>query len=102
MKKTTYLSGVSLLALSLSGCSDSNDFKPITGMDGMDIYANACASCHGENGQGKFGLLLKLADSEASPEEISAKIINGGQLMPAFPNISQAQAEQIAAYLKAQ
>jgi mono/diheme cytochrome c family protein len=100
MIKTTYLSGVSLLALILSGCSGSNDFEPAAGMDGLDIYANACASCHGESGQGKFGFLLKLAGTDVNPEDISAKIINGGKLMPAFPNINQQQAEQVAAYLK--
>ena len=52
MNRTTYLAGASLLALALTGCSDTNDFKPVTGMDGMDIYANACASCHGDGGKG--------------------------------------------------
>jgi mono/diheme cytochrome c family protein len=102
MKKTTYLSSVLLLALTLSGCSDSNDFKPAAGMDGLDIYANACSSCHGDGGQGKFGFLLKIAGTDESPEEISAKIINGGKWMPAFPNIDQQQAEQLADYLKKQ
>ncbi|MES9940394.1 MAG: cytochrome c [Candidatus Thiodiazotropha sp. 6PLUC2] len=102
MKKTIYITGITLLALTLTGCSDSNDFKPVAGMDGMDIYANACSSCHGSNGQGKFGFLLKLAGTDDSSEEISEKIINGGHIMPAFPNISQQEAEKVAAYLKAQ
>jgi mono/diheme cytochrome c family protein len=102
MNKTTYLSAISLLALSLSGCSDSNDFTPAEGMDGLDIFANACASCHGEKGQGKFGFLLKLAGTDGSSEEISKKIIHGGKLMPAFPNINQQQAKEVATYLKAQ
>ena len=102
MNRTTYLAGASLLALALTGCSDTNDFKPVTGMDGMDIYANACASCHGDGGSGKFGILLKLAGTEASSEAIAEKIIKGGHLMPAFPNITQQEAKGIAAYIKAQ
>ena len=101
MKTTIATTGAALLALTLTGCSNSNDFMPVTGMDGMDIYANACASCHGDNGQGKLGFLLKLAGSDISSEAISEKIINGGHFMPAFPNISQPDAEQVAAYLKA-
>ncbi|MEJ2621046.1 MAG: cytochrome c [Candidatus Thiodiazotropha sp.] len=102
MKKTTNLLSITLLALTLSGCSGSNDFKPAAGMDGLDIYANACTSCHGDGGQGKFGFLLKLAGTDESPKEITEKIINGGKLMPAFPNINQQQAEQVADYLKKQ
>ncbi|MES9860981.1 MAG: cytochrome c [Candidatus Thiodiazotropha sp. LLP2] len=102
MNKIFYITSISLLVLALSGCSDSNNFKPVTGMDGMDIYANACSSCHGSNGQGKFGFLLKLAGTDDSTEEISEKIIKGGHIMPSFPNISQQEAEKVAAYLKAQ
>lgn len=102
MKKTTYSAATGLLLLlALSGCSDSNDFQPAAGMDAVDIFANACSSCHGENGQGKFGFLLKLAGTDAPAEEISEKILKGGHLMPAFPNINQQQAEVVAAYLKA-
>jgi mono/diheme cytochrome c family protein len=100
MDKTTYLAGICLSASLLTGCSDSNDFTPASGMDGMDIYAKACANCHGENGSGKFGFLLKLEGSEDSAEEIVNKIRNGGHIMPAFPNINTQQAELVATYLK--
>jgi mono/diheme cytochrome c family protein len=101
MKKTTYLAGTALLSLALSGCSGSNDFKPTAGMDSMVIYTNACASCHGDSGQGKFGFLLKLSGTDAATEAITEKITKGGHLMPAFPNISQQEAEGLAAYIKA-
>jgi mono/diheme cytochrome c family protein len=102
MKKTIIFTSIGLLAMALTGCSGSNDFKPAAGMGGMDIFANACASCHGDNGQGKFGFLLKLAGTEATTAAISEKIIKGGHFMPAFPNISQQDAENVATYLKTQ
>jgi mono/diheme cytochrome c family protein len=100
MKKTAYLAGIYLSAALLTGCSDSNNFTPVSGMDGMDIYASACANCHGENGGGKFGFLLKLAGSEASEEEIVGLIQKGGHIMPAFPNIDAQQAKLVATYIK--
>ncbi|MET0066597.1 MAG: c-type cytochrome [Candidatus Thiodiazotropha sp.] len=100
MIKTTSIAGISLLALSLSGCSDVNDYKPGTGLDGKAMFDQACASCHGESGTGKFGFLLKISGSDESAEEIAEKISKGGSVMPAFPNISHEEALGIALYLK--
>jgi mono/diheme cytochrome c family protein len=100
MKKTTYLASALLTLPLLTGCSDNNDFTPVSGMDGMDIYVNACASCHGEQGSGKFGFLLKLAGIDSSNEEIVGMIQKGGHIMPAFPNINEQQAVLVAGYLK--
>ncbi|MGD8911763.1 MAG: cytochrome c [Candidatus Thiodiazotropha sp.] len=100
MKKTTCLAGICLTASLLTGCNESNDFTPVSGMDGMDIYASACANCHGENGTGLFGLFLKLAGSDAPAEEIVGMIQKGGHIMPAFPNIDEQQAKLVATYLK--
>ncbi|MEW7996600.1 MAG: cytochrome c [Candidatus Thiodiazotropha endolucinida] len=100
MKKATCLAGICLAGSLLTGCSDNNDFKPATGMDGMDIYANACSHCHGVNGSGKFGFLLKLTGSGSNTEEIVHKIRNGGHIMPAFPNIDTQHAGLVAAYIK--
>ncbi len=100
MIKTTHLIGISLLTLTLTGCSDVNDYKPEGGLDGKAMFSQACASCHGESGNGKFGFLLKISESEESAEEIAEKISSGGTIMPAFPNISQDEAQSIAHYLK--
>jgi cytochrome c551 len=100
MIKATYLAGICLSASLLTGCSENNTYTPVSGMDGVDIYANACASCHGENGSGKFGFLLKLVGSDSSYEEIVEMIQQGGHFMPAFPNIDEQQATQLADYLK--
>ncbi|MES9826205.1 MAG: cytochrome c [Candidatus Thiodiazotropha endolucinida] len=100
MKKTTCLAGICLAGSLLTGCSDNNDFKPAAGMDGMDIYANACSNCHGVNGSGKFGFLLKLSGTDSNTEEIVDKIRNGGHIMPAFPNIDTRHVGLVAAYIK--
>lgn len=101
MIRMTKLAGISLLVLLLTGCSEVNDFKPVAGMDAMDIYAHACSNCHGDGGSGKFGMLLKIAGTDEKTDEIVDKVLNGGHIMPAFPNINKQQAESIAAYLKA-
>ena len=99
MGKTTYIAGICLLGSLLTGCS-ARDFKPVSGMNGKDIFANACSGCHGDNGGGKFGFLLKLAGTEETSDEIVEKIRNGGHIMPAFPNIDEQSAALVADYLK--
>lgn len=102
MDKTTSIMGACLLAASLSGCSGSNDFKPTDGMGASELFAQACSSCHGENGNGKFGFLLAIAGSEKPLQELADTIRNGGYVMPAFPNISEAEALAVTGYLKGQ
>ncbi len=94
---------VALAALSLSACAD-RDYTPVAGASAETIFAEACASCHGDAGAGKFGFLFKLTDSEyPHPDSaIAAKIIQGGNSMPAFPNIGQKNAEALGAYINAQ
>jgi len=101
MDKTTSIMGACLLAASLSGCS-SKDFTPSEGMGASEISAQACTACHGEGGNGKFGFLLKIAGSQTPLQEMADKIRNGGYVMPAFPNISEADALAIAGFLKGQ
>ncbi|MCU7843781.1 MAG: cytochrome c [Candidatus Thiodiazotropha sp. (ex Monitilora ramsayi)] len=102
MKKTTLLTIMALATLGLSGCGGNDEFKPTDGMPVNDLFAQACASCHGENGSGKFGFLLKIAGSEDAIEDMAQKIRDGGHIMPAFVNISQSEAISIATYVKGQ
>ncbi|MCF6281095.1 MAG: cytochrome c [Candidatus Polarisedimenticolaceae bacterium] len=94
------LAWVTLAALGLSACGQ-NDYTPATGVGAGTIFAEACASCHGAAGTGKFGFLLKLAGSEQPhlESEVAAKVINGGHIMPAFPNIDQKNAEALGRYI---
>ena len=89
-------------ALVLTGCGGANDFAPSAGMNGAEIYHEACASCHGDRGQGKFLGLLKVAGSDHPLSEAADKIRDGGPVMPSFPNIGDADRMAVAEYLKAQ
>jgi mono/diheme cytochrome c family protein len=101
MTKTTQLIGAGLIATALSGCG-SSDYKPTAGMPVDQLFAEACSSCHGDNGEGKLGFILSVAGTEVSTPEIVTKIRQGGHVMPDFPNISEEEATALAAYLKSQ
>lgn len=102
MGKTTHIIATGLLAAGLGGCSGSRDFTPTQGMAPEALFTQACSGCHGENGGGKLGFLLSIAGTETAVEEMVNKIQNGGHIMPAFPNISEADARAVAEYIKAQ
>jgi mono/diheme cytochrome c family protein len=101
MFKTTRLIGAGLIAAALSGCS-SSDYKPTAGLPADQLFAEACAGCHGDLGEGKLGFILAVAGTETSTPEIVTKIRQGGHLMPAFPQISESEATAIATFLKSQ
>ena len=93
------LTGAVATALLLAGCGP-NDYAPQTGSSAADIFAKACASCHGDDGNGKMGMLLKVKGIDMTEAEIVDKITNGSSLMPAFPNIGDAEKAALAQYLK--
>lgn len=89
---------LSLFALLLAGCG-ADTYAPGTGATAAGIFADACANCHGDGGEGKFGL-LRIKDSVSSELEIAEKIAAGSTLMPAFPNIGESERMALAKYLK--
>ena len=99
MYKTTRFITAGLIAAGLSGCG-SSDYAPSADATAEQLFSEACAGCHGNGGEGKFGFLLAVAGSDESAETIVAKIRQGGHLMPAFPQINDEQASAIAGYLK--
>ena len=100
MYATTRILGIVLIAAGLSACGGGSSYQPATGLSTEQLYAEACSGCHGKTGGGKFGFLFSIVDSEMPVNEIVDKIRNGGQMMPAFPQISETQATEIAAYVK--
>jgi len=86
----------------LSGCGGPDEYTPVAGMSGTDIFTVACQSCHGEAGQGKFGFLLKIAGDAHSVAEIADKVRDGGFVMPSFPNIGDKERQALAEYIRAQ
>ena len=100
----THLSRITIAALltaHLTGCGSSNGYTPRTGMSAADIFAEACESCHGAAGAGKFGFLLKVAGTDASPAKVAQHVAAGGPVMPGFPNIPESDRLALAEYLKA-
>lgn len=85
----------------LSGCGGPDEYKPAEGMVAKDIYIAACQSCHGENGSGKLGFLLKIAGRDYTAEEVAHKIGEGGFIMPSFPNIAEAERKAVGEYVEA-
>ncbi|MEP6945761.1 MAG: c-type cytochrome [Acidobacteriota bacterium] len=55
---------------------------------GAEIYANNCARCHGDDGEGDKGPALNSAKNQAkfkaNPQSLINKISNGGGKMPKF------------------
>ena len=95
-KKVLILAG---LALSLTACSSGNEEEsqnPQT--EEEKIYANNCASCHGNALEGYAGPRLDDVGSKMSKEDILEIIDTGGQGMP-DDIIQGEEAEKVAAWL---
>lgn len=90
---------LAVAGLGLSACGQ-NDYRPTADATAETMFAEACESCHGVAGEGKFGFLLKIAGSQHPVEELASKITNGGHVMPAFPNIDPAQTTALAQYIQ--
>ncbi len=99
MRMIPLTGAIAISSLLLAGCGP-NEYTPQTGASAAAIFADACAGCHGDNGEGKFVGLLKIKGSDKSETEIAAKIAGGSTFMPAFPNIGNAEQAALAQYLK--
>lgn len=90
----------SITAATLTGCLGPSEYDPALTATPSDMFIEGCQSCHGEKGEGKFGMILKLAGTEATISDIANKMENGGQIMPAFPGVETPQRMILAAYVK--
>lgn len=77
---------------------------PIQG-NGAAIYANNCARCHGDDGEGDKGPAINAAKKQAkyrsNPQSLINKISNGGGKMPKFKTrLSAAEIRAVANYVK--
>ncbi len=75
---------------------------------GAQVYAGACASCHGDNGSGGYGPVINSQQflSRHDDARIRDAIINGGwrpmSQMPAFgSNLSAIELDALMAYIRA-
>lgn len=94
-KKALILAG---LFFSLTACSSDNEESQKPQTEEEKIYANNCASCHGNALEGYAGPKLEDIGNKMSKEEILETINNGAKGMPA-EIIQGEEAEKVAAWL---
>ena len=73
-------------------------------VDGEKLYLQHCAACHGDTGDGGVGVPLSLPDFQSSVSneylKISIKQGRPGRVMPAFPQLSEAELDSIVKHLR--
>jgi len=94
MKRLTMLSAATIIAAT-TGCSVSNDFTPVAGNSGEEIFSNACIDCHTPEGS----YIYDISPDRANVETISTIISKGEMVMPAFPNIQGAELTAISEFV---
>ena len=98
MKNILFIS--SLVLLTACGRGGFDDYQAPASTDTAEIFAAACAQCHGSDGAGMlFGLMFTLEPVGKSVDELSAKILSGGEGMPAFINLTDQQRQDLAGYI---
>lgn len=79
---------------------DRRPGSPVTPAEqGRDIYARACASCHGAERQGAPPVVPPLVDLTTSRQAAEAVIREGRNSMPAFGHLRPAEVSALLAYL---
>ena len=90
------------LALLLTGCGRGgfDDYKAPESTGVAQIFDAACTECHGSKGEGMlFGFFFTLEPEGKTKQELSAKILSGGEGMPAFLNLTESQRLKLAEYV---
>jgi cytochrome c oxidase cbb3-type subunit 3 len=72
--------------------------------DGAKLYAQNCASCHGEKGDGGIGIPLSLPSFQALVDDdfLKQSILHGreGRVMPAFSYLREAEVDAVVKYMR--
>lgn len=66
---------------------------------GEEVYFGYCVECHGAEGDGPV-VRLAGARNLAYADHVVSKIINGGEMMPAFPRLTDDQVVAVATYVR--
>lgn len=89
-----------LIFLTACGRGGFDDYEAPESVDIAQIFDSACAECHGGDGAGMlFGFFFSLEPTGKSTEELAAKILSGGEGMPAFLNLTETQRFKLAEYI---
>ncbi len=94
MRRLYMLTAATAIAAT-TGCSVSNDFTPVAGNTGEEIFSNACIDCHAP----QDGYIFDISSEKANVETLSTIISKGEMLMPAFPNIQGAELTAISEFV---
>ena len=70
--------------------------------EGESLFTSNCETCHGEAGEGGAGGGPALAGSQtlSSIGTITRQIINGGERMPSFTQLSDRQVAAVGTYIR--
>lgn len=72
--------------------------------DGAKIFAQNCAACHGEKGDGGIGIPLSLPSFQASVDDdyLKKTMLHGrpGRVMPSFSHFSSDEADAIVKHMR--
>lgn len=71
----------------------------LTTGDGLAVYTQACAVCHGERGEGRNELGNPLRGRALPPAYIKEVVRRGRNKMPALPHIQGEALENVARYV---
>jgi mono/diheme cytochrome c family protein len=96
------------LAVSAPAAADGGPRGPVTvsaelvaNMDnGSTIWDNACAACHGEQGQGGHGGGSDIRNTALSLGQIMLEVNAGRNSMPAFAGFSEQELLDISTYVR--
>lgn len=67
---------------------------------GARVFAQACAACHGEEGQGGFGPMLAGNDALDDDAFVIGRILRGNGGMPAFNGLPDEEVAAIGTYIR--
>jgi mono/diheme cytochrome c family protein len=63
------------------------------------IYQEACAECHGKQGEGRGWFYPALGEKEISREDVAEIVRDGAFMMPAFPQIPDTTLLRLSSYI---
>lgn len=92
---------VSVIIISSAGLflsESANPYRPGTN-NPSQIYREACAQCHGIEGEGSGLIYPSLGEDDLTIDEIKNVITEGAFLMPAFININGDTLEALGRYI---
>ncbi|MCW5696450.1 MAG: cytochrome c [Bauldia sp.] len=68
--------------------------------EGGSVYSSNCQACHGNEGQGGAGPALAGSPILTSIGTISRQVIDGGDRMPSFSQLSDRQIAAVATFIR--